>query len=227
MTVASAMADVRDRIDRACRDAGREPGEVTLMPVTKTVDADQVRAAWAAGATTVGENRVQEAQRKAAELEDVDLRWSIIGPLQTNKITKVIDVAAELQSLDRHEVAAGLDRRLQQAGRSLDVYVQVNTSAEPQKSGVALEDVLDFAAGLGAYASLRVIGLMTVAVFSDDRDRVAGCFDRLAELRDRLRDRDGGGWDGLSMGMSGDFELAVARGSTVVRVGTAIFGSRG
>lgn len=227
MTVASAMADVRDRIDRACRDAGREPGEVTLMPVTKTVDADQVRAAWAAGATTVGENRVQEAQRKAAELEDVDLRWSIIGPLQTNKITKVIDVAAELQSLDRHEVASGLDRRLQQGGRSLDVYVQVNTSAEPQKSGVALEDVLDFTAGLGAYASLRVIGLMTVAVFSDDRDRVAGCFDRLAELRDRLRDRDGGGWDGLSMGMSGDFELAVARGSTVVRVGTAIFGSRG
>ena len=227
MTVASSMAAVRDRIDRACRDVGRDPDEVTLMPVTKTVDADQVRAAWAAGATTVGENRVQEAQRKAAELEDVELRWAIIGPLQTNKITKVIDVAAELQSLDRHEVAAGLDRRLQRAGRSLDVYVQVNTSAEPQKSGVAIEDVLDFTAGLGAYASLRVIGLMTVAVFSDDRERVAGCFDRLAELRDRLRDRDGGGWEGLSMGMSGDFELAVARGSTVVRVGTAIFGSRG
>lgn len=226
MTVASSMAAVRERIDRACRDAGRGPAEVVLMPVTKTVGADQVRAAWDAGATTVGENRVQEAQRKAAELDDLDLRWAIIGPLQTNKITKAIEVAAELQSLDRHEVAAGLDRRLQHAGRSLDVYVQVNTSDEPQKSGVAVENVLEFTAGLDAYASLRVVGLMTVAVFSDDTDRVAGCFDRLVEVRDRLRDRDGGGWAGLSMGMSGDFELAVARGSTVVRVGTAIFGAR-
>lgn len=231
MDVAASIQDVRHRIDLACVASGRDPAEVTLMPVTKTVGVDQIRAAhvdlMAVGATTVGENRVQEAERKASELSDTGLRWSIIGPLQSNKITKVVGFAAQFQALDRHEIAEGLDRRLQQAGRSLDVLVQVNTSGEPQKSGLAIEDVLEFTAGLGSYASLRVIGLMTVAVFSDDQNRVAGCFRRLADLRDRLRDRDGDGWAELSMGMSGDYELAVAHGATVVRVGQAIFGARG
>lgn len=201
------------------------------MPVTKTVGVDQIRAAHAAltavGVTTVGENRVQEAEGKAAELSDTGLRWSIIGPLQSNKITKVVGFAAQFQALDRLEIAAGLDRRLQATGRGLDVFVQVNTSGEAQKSGLPVEDVLAFTAGLGSYASLRVIGLMTVAVFSDDHDRVAACFRRLAGLREQLRDRDGGGWAELSMGMSGDYELAIAHGATVVRVGQAIFGARG
>jgi len=224
--VAASLAKVRSRIDAACADHDRSPDEVLLLPVTKTVGADQIRAAWVAGATTVGENRVQEAAAKAAELSDTGLRWSIIGPLQSNKIKKVADFAAELQTLDSHTVAAELDRRLQRAGRSMDVYVQVNTSAEPQKSGLAVDAVLDFTATLGAYASLAVVGLMTVAVHSDDPERVGACFDTLAGLRERLRQRDGGGWPGLSMGMSGDYELAVGHGSTVVRVGQAIFGAR-
>lgn len=226
MDVAGSIEVARRKIADACAAAGRSPDEVRLMPVTKTVGVDQIRAAWAAGATTVGENRVQEAQRKAAELADTDLRWSMIGPLQSNKINKLVGFAAEFQGLDREDVAAGLDRRLQQAGRGLDVLVQVNTSGEPQQSGVEVGDVLRFTSTLRSYASLNVIGLMTIAVNSSDEARVAGCFDRLVELRDRLRDRDGDGWAELSMGMSGDYELAVAHGSTVVRVGQAIFGAR-
>lgn len=197
-----------------------------MLPVSKTVGADAIREAIAAGVTMVGENRIREAGEKAELLADTGVRWSIIGHVQTNKAKDVAAFAHEVQTLDSLRLAEALDRRLQEEGRGVDVYVQVNSSGEEQKSGLAPDEVPDFTARLGDFASLNVLGLMTIAVLSDDTDAVAACFDRVSSVRDRLRDRDGGGWDDLSMGMSGDFELAIAHGATVVRIGTAIFGAR-
>jgi len=219
---------IRGRIAAACERSGREPGEVTLLPVTKTRPAADIRAAFASGLTRFGENRVREAQNKADETDDLPLTWSIIGHLQTNKAKHAARFAAEVHSLDRLKLAAELDKRLQRQGRSMEVLVQVNTSAEPRKYGLSPEDVPAFARELPAFHSLRVKGLMTLALFSADAAEVRPCFARLQNLREQLRQDapEGPVWDVLSMGMSGDFEIAVEEGATEVRIGQAIFGAR-
>lgn len=222
------LAAVTARIDAAARRAGRDPAQIRLLPVSKTVPADRVRLALAAGCTWLGENKVQEAKRKAAELAGTPARWSVIGHLQTNKAKDVAAFADEFQALDNPRAAAALDRRLQEHGRGIDVWVQVNTSAEEQKYGLEPDDVPGFLRELPRYSSLRVRGLMTLAVWSSDTDRVRACFRRLRAVRDRVREDDPDliGPGELSMGMSGDYEVAVEEGSTCVRVGQAIFGAR-
>jgi len=221
-------AAVKTRIAAAAARVDRDPDSVRLLPVSKTVSEDRIRIAVAAGLRELGENKVQEATRKYHALADLDVRWSIIGHLQTNKARDVAAYASEFQALDSVKVAAALDRRLQALGRSLPVFVQVNTSAEPQKYGVQPEDALAFLRELRAYSSLDVQGFMTLALFSNDSDEVRPCFARLRTLRDHIRDEDPDliGAGELSMGMSGDYELAIEEGSTVVRVGQAIFGAR-
>lgn len=220
---------IRTRIAAACRAAGRDPGDVRLLPVSKTVDAARLRLAHGIGLRELGENKVQEALGKWEAMADLaDLRWVLIGHLQTNKAKYAARFASEFQALDSLRVAQALDAQLQKQGRALDVLVQVNTSGETTKFGLAPEDVPGFVRQLPAFSSLRVRGLMTLALFSDDAARVRPCFARLRGLRDRLRQDapDGIAMDELSMGMSGDFDLAIAEGATTVRVGTAIFGSR-
>ncbi len=219
---------VQGRIAAAAERAGRSADEVRLLPVSKTVPEERVRMAIAAGMHQLGENKVQEAKRKHANLIDENVAWSVIGHLQTNKAKDVAAFAAEFQALDSLRVAEALDRRLQAAGRSLDVYVQVNTSAEESKYGLAPDEVPAFLRQLPHYASLKVQGLMTLALFTSDVERVRACFVRLRELRDRSRDNEPDllGPGGLSMGMSGDYEVAVEEGATCVRVGQAIFGAR-
>ncbi|MBS4101073.1 YggS family pyridoxal phosphate-dependent enzyme [Tsukamurella paurometabola] len=219
------IAEVMRRIDAAAARAGRSPSDVRLLPVSKTVPQERLRLAVAAGCRELGENKVQEAKRKSAEMADLDVSWAVIGHLQTNKAKDVAAVAAEFQALDSVRVAEALDRRLQALGRGLDVYVQVNTSAEEQKYGLPPAEVPAFLDALPAYTSLRVRGFMTLAEFSSDEERVRACFRRLREVRDRAV-QDGSEAVELSMGMSGDYEIAVEEGSTCVRVGQAIFGSR-
>jgi pyridoxal phosphate enzyme (YggS family) len=221
-------AAVRARIDAAARRAGREPAEVRLLPVSKTVPTERVRVAIASGLRLLGENKVQEAVRKHRETEGLDVGWSIIGHLQTNKARDVAAFATEFQALDRLRVAEALDRRLQAAGRSLDVYVQVNTSAEESKFGMPPEELPAFLAALPAYGSLRVRGLMTLAILAPDEERVRACFSVLRTLRDTARQEtpDLIGDGELSIGMSGDYEIAIEEGATCVRVGQAIFGAR-
>ncbi|WOP20253.1 YggS family pyridoxal phosphate-dependent enzyme [Raineyella sp. LH-20] len=229
MDVRSNLAEVRARIDAACRTVGRDPGEVRLLPVSKTHGLDLVRQAYDAGYRRLGENRVQEALAKWEASQDwPGMEWAIIGHLQTNKARDVARFAAEFQALDSLRLARELDRRLQAEGRALDVLIEVNSSGEPQKSGVAPEDAAALAAELRAYDALRVRGLMTVAVHSPVAARVGACFEAMRTLQERLRqdDRAAGSYDELSMGMSGDFELAIAHGATCVRVGRAIFGER-
>ncbi len=227
-TIAEHLTQVRGRIAAACARAGRAPASVRLLPVSKTIPAERLRAAVVAGCTELGENIVQEAERKARELADLSPRWVIIGHLQRNKAGAVARFAGEFQALDRLRLADTLQRRLELEDRTLDVLVQVNTSGEPSKFGVAPEAALPLLRMLPSYSRLRVRGLMTLAVFSADQDRVRDCFRRLRGLRDRLRDAaiDGVALDELSMGMSGDFEIAVEEGATTVRVGQAIFGPR-
>jgi pyridoxal phosphate enzyme (YggS family) len=225
---AAALAEVRARIDDTARKAGRDPGDVRLLPVSKTVPQERLRLAVAAGAHQLGATKVQEAKRKSEEMADLDVSWAVIGHLQTNKAKDVVTFASEFHALDRIKLAETLDRRLQAAGRGLDVYVQVNTSEEESKYGLAPEAALPFLRELATFDALRVQGLMTLAMNTTDTDRVRRCFRLLRTLRDRARDEDPAliGPGGLSMGMSGDFLIAIEEGATVVRVGQAIFGAR-
>lgn len=219
--VAQRLAAVRARIDQACRRVGREPGEVRLLPVSKTHGPELIREAYEAGVRLFGENKVQEAAEKAEIFADMpDLRWAIIGHLQRNKARSVAAFASEFHALDSLKIAEALDRRLHDAGRALDVFVQVNSSGEDSKFGLPPDAIEAFVAGLSPYQTLRVRGLMTLAIFSDDPEAVRACFARMAELAQRVP------YEELSMGMSGDFELAIEYGATTVRVGEAIFGSR-
>lgn len=216
---------VRERVNAACHAAGRDPAEVDILPVSKTFGAERIREALSLDLHRFGENRVQEIREKAAELSDYSIDWVVIGHLQTNKAKDVAALAHEVQSLDRLELAQALDRRLQQNERTLDVLVQVKTSPEPSKSGLPPAELASFLDALGDYPRLHVRGLMTLAIQSEDADEVRGCFRRLSDLRDESRAR-GHRLPRLSMGMSADFELAIAEGSTEVRIGSALFGER-
>lgn len=220
------LAAIEARIVAACARVGRRPDEVRLLPVSKTWGADAVRAAHACGYTRFGENRVQEARAKAEELAGEGVEWAVIGPLQSNKAKFLTAFAAEFQALASLEVAAELDRRFAAAGRRLEVLVQVNSSGEATKSGLAPDDVTAFCREAARFEALDLRGLMTLAAHTPETAVVERCFATMATLRGRLRDEHGGGWDELSMGMSGDFELAIEHGATCVRIGTAIFGAR-
>ncbi|MBP1475031.1 YggS family pyridoxal phosphate-dependent enzyme [Frateuria sp. MAH-13] len=224
-TLAARWAEVRARVDAACRAAGRDPADVAILPVSKTFPPEVVREAAALGLSRFGENKVQELREKTAALADLPLDWALIGHLQTNKARDVARLASEVQSLDRLELADALHRRLKVEGRTLDVLVQVKTSPEESKHGLAPDELPAFLDRLRDYPTLRVRGLMTMAVQSDDAEAVRACFRLLRELRDAAV-RRGHALPRLSMGMSGDFPLAIAEGATEVRIGTAIFGRR-
>lgn len=226
--VAENVAAVRERVDAACREAGRDPGEVRLMAVSKTQPVAAVEEAYAAGLRLFGENRAQEAVEKAEAMAAYPgLEWAMVGHLQTNKAGVVAGFAREFHALDSLKVAEALNRRLHDTSRTLEVFIQVNSSAEPQKFGLAPDEVAGFAQDVARFGALRVSGLMTLAVFSDDQDAVAACFARMQTLQEELRQLGvPGRYDELSMGMSGDFELAIDYGATTVRVGEAIFGPR-
>jgi len=223
------LADVQKRIEAACKRVGRDPASVRLLPVSKTKPEAVIRLAYAAGCRLLGENKVQEAQQKSEAMADLaDLKWSVIGHLQTNKAKIVARFASEFQALDSLRLAAALNKHLEAEGRCLDVLVQVNTSAEESKYGLPPEQVAAFIQELPQFPALRVHGLMTLALFSSEIERVRECFVRLRELRDSLRGQlpFGIALDELSMGMSGDFEVAIEEGATIVRVGQALFGAR-
>lgn len=226
-SIAANLAAIEQRISAAAARVGRSADDIRLLPVSKTKPPEAVLEAHSAGYRRFGENKVQEAVAKAESLADIEgIEWSVIGHLQTNKARDVARFATEFQAMDSLRVAKELDKRLQREGRRLEVLVQVNSSGEEQKFGLPPAEVGAFARQLGSFDALDVRGIMTLAVFTDDHARIAGCFDTMRQVQERLRDTDGGGWDELSMGMSGDFELAIEYGATCVRVGQAIFGNR-
>lgn len=229
VNVAENLAAVEARIKAACTRVGRDPSEVRLLPVSKNQGMELIAEAYEAGIRIFGENRVQEAAEKARHFADrADLRWAIVGHLQTNKARQVAAFASEFHALSSIRIAAALDKALIDQGRGLDVFLQINSSGEPQKFGLPPDEVEPFAIALKAYDTLRVRGLMTLAVLSDDQWAIRDCFERMRELQRRLQGNDdvAGSYDELSMGMSGDLELAIEYGATTVRIGQAIFGPR-
>lgn len=223
------LASIQARIAAACERSGRDPATVRLLPVSKTVSLAAIHTAIDAGCTMFGENRVQEAMHKAESIQDPNVRWSVIGHLQTNKARFVARFAHEVQSLDSEKLARVLDRNLQKQKRQIDVFVQVNSSFESSKYGLAIEAVPAFVQSLDEFPNLRFCGLMTLAIFDAKEEDVRACFQRMSTLRDELRQSvlDDDARCDLSMGMSGDFEMAIEEGADVVRVGQALFGPRG
>lgn len=222
---AANLKVVRHRMAAACQRSGRNPAEVRLLPVTKTVPAHILRLGYAAGITDFAENKLQEARNKLAVLNDLAIRWSIIGHLQTNKVKYLVRFASEFHALDSIRLAEEVNRRLDIQGRDLDVFVQVNTSGERSKYGLHPEALMDFVEKVREFPRLRPRGLMTLAIFSRDIARVRSCFRTLRSLRDRIALAHPN-ITRLSMGMSGDFEVAIEEGADVVRIGQAIFGPR-
>ena len=220
------LSAVRARLEAAAERTGRDASEIRLLPVSKTVPEERLRNAFEAGVHEMGENKVQEAKRKSENLAELGIRWALIGHLQSNKAKDVAAFADEFQALDSLHLAQALDRRLQAEGRQLDVYVQVNSSGEESKFGLEPGEVAGFLREVAAFDSLRVRGLMTLAAHTDDQNRIRECFRVMRELRDAGLQEGTVGDGRLSMGMSGDFELAIEGGSTCVRVGQAIFGAR-
>lgn len=223
--LAAAWQRVRGQVDQACRQAGRDPAEVEVLPVSKTFGVEVIAQAVALGLHRFGENKVQEIRSKAPALAAQGVSWVVIGHLQTNKAKDVAQLVDEVQSLDRWELAEALDRRLQAAGRGIDVLIQLKTAAEESKSGLPPEQLPALLQRLKACHSLRPRGLMTLATQSDEAAVVRGCFATLRQWRDRVRQSDPA-LQRLSMGMSGDFALAIAEGATEVRIGSALFGHR-
>lgn len=226
--IAEKLDQVRAKIRSAAGRARRAASDVRLVLVTKTNPPERVREAIEAGQRDLGENKVQEGRHKAAALAGAPVRWSMIGHLQSNKVKEVLEFADELQSLDRLSLAAALDRRLQALGRGLDVLVQVNTSGEVSKYGLAPDAVAAFLKELPAFTALKPKGFMTLATFTPVEDEVRRCFRVLRDVRDRAGTDapQGDALAELSMGMSGDYEWAIEEGATIVRVGQAVFGPR-
>jgi pyridoxal phosphate enzyme (YggS family) len=227
--IRDALAGIKTRIDQAAKRAGRSTNEVKLIAVSKTHPANVVRAAVAAGATDFGENRVQEADSKIAELGVADVRWHLIGHLQANKARRAAQIFDTIHSIDDIELAKRLDRICGEIDRPpLEVLIQVDLAGEETKSGAPEAELPRIADAIGSYSNLKLVGLMVLPPFFEDPERTRPYFRRLRELRDQLADRRlfVAGAGELSMGMSHDFETAIEEGATMVRVGTAIFGAR-
>ena len=226
--IAENLHAVRSRVDAAARRAGRDPGDVTLVAVSKTFAAGAVREAWAAGQREFGENKVQEGLQKISDTADIEIRWHLIGHLQSNKVRKAAGPFACIHSVDSVDLLRRLDHAALEHGSRPEVLVQVDLAGETTKFGAPSEQArLVVDAALGAQA-VTLAGLMVLPPWNDDQEQTRPWFVQLRELRDR--------WvaDGLprqalrhlSMGMSHDFEAAIEEGATIVRVGTAIFGTR-
>jgi pyridoxal phosphate enzyme (YggS family) len=227
-TVATRLARVRARISAAAQACGRRSSDVGLVAVTKTFPPEAIRQAVAAGATDIGENYIQEAREKHELLKQLPVRWHFIGHLQTNKVRYAVRMFDLIHTVDSYRLAAEIDRCARLIDRVQPVLVQVNIAGEATKSGVPPEKALPLAQEIATLENVRVKGLMTMPPYFNDPERVRPHFAELRRLGDRIRESGlpNVRMDELSMGMTGDFEAAIAEGATLLRIGTAIFGER-
>jgi len=228
----SRLDEVRARIERAARRAGRDPGGITLVAVSKSVPIERLREAIAVGCRVFGENRVQEALAKMEEMgarAPAGIEWHLIGPLQTNKIKAAVGRFALLHAVDRLEVAERLDRAARERGLTQAILLEVNVAGEKTKHGFTPDELARVTERMGAFQGIRVLGLMAVPPAAGAPKEARPHFRRLRMLAAEAQALKipGVTMRELSMGMSGDFEVAVEEGATLVRIGTALFGERG
>jgi pyridoxal phosphate enzyme (YggS family) len=222
-SVGTNLETIRQTIARRAERAGRDPRDVVVVAVTKGFPVERIREALALGLRILGENRVQEALAKIDEIGPADVDWHLIGHLQTNKVKFIEGRFRMVQSLDSVGLVEALDRRLRSP---LDVLVEVNVAGEPQKTGVLPADLAAVAAAVNAAQHLQLRGLMTVAPMADDPEAVRPVFQQLRSLRERTSQQLGVALPVLSMGMTGDYPIAVEEGATMLRLGRALFGAR-
>ncbi len=219
--------NVMERIARAAERAGRSVEDIKIVGVTKGVDIESIRYGIDLGLKAIGENRVQEAREKHGLLER-DAEWHLIGHLQSNKINHAIRIFDLIESVDTLELAREIDVRSRRIGRVMPILVQVNVASDEKKFGISAEELSDMLKGIDKLEGVKVEGLMTIAPYAEDPEDVRWCFAKLRELAQEMKK---GGFERvdmrfLSMGMSGDFEVAVEEGANIVRIGSAIFGER-
>lgn len=226
--VATNLRRVLDSIERSAQKAGRPGSAVTLVAVSKTIGEELIRQAVAAGAMALGENKVQEASSKRPRLIGLPVQWHLIGSLQKNKANRAAEIFDWIESLNDLDLAARLDRACERLDKRMPVLIQVNVGREASKSGIAEEEVADFAGRVSAFKHLEVRGLMAIPPYSEDAEESRPHFIRLREIAERIESQrlTGISMKDLSMGMSHDFSVAIEEGATLVRVGTAIFGPR-
>lgn len=222
------LAALQERINDAAIRAGRDPAEITLVAVAKTFPAQRIRQLHALGVADIGENRVQEALQKMGQLEDLPLRWHMVGHLQTNKVKYLPNRYVLLHSLDRLRLARVLQRRLVRDQATLDCLVQVNLQEDTSRQGVLPSGLEAFFEQLMELDRVRIKGLMTMAPPAENQEVVRPYFEQLRLLSQQVAalDLPGVSMEHLSMGMSGDFEAAIAEGATLIRIGRALFGER-
>ena len=221
------LSRVLERMDQAASKAGRNPGEVTLVAVSKTVETARIREAIEAGVTILGENYVQEAREKIDEIGH-GVQWHMVGHLQRNKAKHAVTLFDYMHSIDGISLAHEIDRRAAQGGEKVRGLVEVNLSGETSKFGIGPDAIMDLIRHIAPLEHISIEGLMTMPPYFNEPEKARPYFIRLRELRDRIRGEgiEGVRMDELSMGMSGDFEVAIEEGATMIRVGTAIFGER-
>ena len=221
------LTEVKERIEQACIRSGRNPGEVTLIAVSKTKPVPMLEEAYAAGARDFGENKVQEIAAKKPELPE-DIRWHMIGHLQRNKVGQVLGKAVLIHSVDSLRLAQQIETDAAKAGLDVDILLEVNVAREESKYGFMLEEVEDAIMTIKDFPHVHIKGLMTIAPFVENPEENRGIFKKLFEFAVDIdkKNIDNVTMGVLSMGMTGDYEVAVEEGATMVRVGTGIFGVR-
>ncbi len=224
MSIRTNLERLRKQMEQAAKRAKRDPDDIDLVVVTKTVGADRIKEAIDCGVSIIGENRVHQAAAKRAEVSG-PVRWHMIGHLQSRKAKQAAELFDMVQSVESVSTAAALQKRCAEAGRIMPVLIEVNTSSEEQKYGVSPDEAEAFIHETGSMENLRIEGLMTMAAFVPDPEQARPSFRMLRELAETLRAKnmEGASFDVLSMGMSNDFEVAIEEGSTMVRIGTAVF----
>lgn len=223
--ISQRLQAIRERIQNAAERCGRDPGAAELLAVSKTFPVEALQEAVAAGQLLFGENKVQEVMVKAPQLP-ASLQWHLIGHLQSNKVRKILPLAAAIHSIGSLSLARDVDRIAGELGLFPKVYLEVNLAAESSKHGFGIEELRSSLEELYALRRLEIQGLMCIPPYDDDPELSRPYFVRLRELRDELEKSGGAPLPRLSMGMSHDFEIAIAEGATIVRVGSAIFGER-
>ncbi len=227
MTIASNLEYLREKIEKACLKANRNPDEIKVVAVSKTHPVEKIIEGYNAGLRIFGENRVQEAREKFEILKDYSIEWHLIGHLQKNKVKYAVNIFDFIHSIDSVELAEKVEKRLEQSGKTIKGFIQVKLSEEETKHGVD-PDKLDIVADYCSKLSyLKIIGLMTVPPYFEDVEKVRPYFARLRKLKDELnKSFFNGKLTELSMGMTHDFDVAIEEGATYVRIGTGIFGER-
>ncbi len=228
MPIRENVQFARNKIAEACRRCGRKSEEIELVAITKTVDVEQINEAIEAGIRVVGENRVQEAWRKFQEVGE-KAHWHMVGHLQTNKVKRVLQFADMIHSVDSVYLAREIQTQAKKLDRTIEILIQVNTSGEESKFGLEPEATIGAIEEVSTLPNLKIKGLMTIGAFLPNPEDVRPCFKLLRDLKGRVNEHKIAGVEigTLSMGMTNDYEIAIEEGSTMVRVGTAIFGERG